>query len=104
MSKTCGRTIGSRIRICRCDDASGRCSVSNRPDQRNGSWLFTPSSRIHSTFNAIWFPATRSASNQHLHLAPNLPLSPAKQSGMGIELTVDGLKDFAQMIVVDNLK
>jgi transposase-like protein len=32
------------------DDASGRCSVSNRPDQRNGSWLFTPSSRIHSTF------------------------------------------------------
>jgi acyl-CoA reductase-like NAD-dependent aldehyde dehydrogenase len=42
--------------------------------------------------------------NQHLHLAPNLPLSPAKQSGMGIELTIDGLKDFAQMVVVDILK
>jgi acyl-CoA reductase-like NAD-dependent aldehyde dehydrogenase len=42
--------------------------------------------------------------NQHLHLAPNLPLSPAKQSGMGIELSIDGLKDFAQMVVIDILK
>jgi acyl-CoA reductase-like NAD-dependent aldehyde dehydrogenase len=40
--------------------------------------------------------------NQHLHLAPNLPL--AKHSGMGTELTIDGLKDFAQMVVVDILK
>ena len=55
MSKACGRTNGPRIRICRCGDASGRCSVLNRPDQRNGSWLFTPSSRIHSTFSAILF-------------------------------------------------
>src|SRR5882757_9986732 len=28
-SKACGRTTGPRIRICRCDDASGRCSVLN---------------------------------------------------------------------------
>ncbi|CAG9243804.1 aldehyde dehydrogenase family protein [Paraburkholderia caribensis] len=39
--------------------------------------------------------------NQHLRLGPHIPLSPAKQSGMGIELTQDGLKDFAQMIVLD---
>ncbi|MFY1664058.1 aldehyde dehydrogenase family protein [Pseudomonas sp. Pseu.R1] len=39
--------------------------------------------------------------NQHLRLAPHIPLSPAKQSGVGIELTQDGLKDFAQMIVLD---
>jgi acyl-CoA reductase-like NAD-dependent aldehyde dehydrogenase len=39
--------------------------------------------------------------NQHLRLGPNIPLSPAKQSGIGIELTRDGLKDFAQMTVLD---
>jgi len=39
--------------------------------------------------------------NQHLRLAPHIPLSPAKQSGVGIELTQDGLKDFAQMVVLD---
>ena len=37
------------------------------PGQHNGSWLFTPSSRIHSTFNAILFPATRSASSEGRH-------------------------------------
>ena len=58
------RTIGPRIRISRCDDASGRCSVSNRPDQRNGSCPFKPPSTTHSTFNAILFPATRSASSE----------------------------------------
>ena len=42
--------------------------------------------------------------NQHLHLAPNIPHSPAKQSGIGTEGTIDGLKDFAQMIVVDIAK
>lgn len=42
--------------------------------------------------------------NQHLRLAPHIPLSPAKQSGIGTELTLDGLKDFAQMIVIDVLK
>jgi acyl-CoA reductase-like NAD-dependent aldehyde dehydrogenase len=42
--------------------------------------------------------------NQHLRLAPNIPLSPAKHSGMGIELTLDGVKDFAQMIVLDIAK
>lgn len=42
--------------------------------------------------------------NQHLRLAPHIPLSPAKQSGIGTELTIDGLKDFAQMIVLDTAK
>jgi len=42
--------------------------------------------------------------NQHLRLAPHIPLSPAKQSGIGTELTIDGLKDFAQKIVLDILK
>ena len=42
--------------------------------------------------------------NQHLRLAPHIPLSPAKQSGIGTELTLDGLKDFAQMVVLDIAK
>ncbi|GLK72755.1 aldehyde dehydrogenase family protein [Ancylobacter dichloromethanicus] len=42
--------------------------------------------------------------NQHLRLAPHIPLSPAKQSGIGTELTIDGLKDFAQMVVLDIAK
>jgi hypothetical protein len=46
---------------CRRDAASRRCSASNRPDERNGSCPFTPPSTIRSTFNAIFFPATRSA-------------------------------------------
>jgi transposase len=55
MSRACARTIGPRIRICRCDDASGRCSVLNRLDQRNGSCLFKPPSSIRLVFHAIVF-------------------------------------------------
>ena len=47
-----------------CDDASGRCSVLNRPGQRNASCLFKPPSTIFLVFNAILFPATRSASSE----------------------------------------
>jgi hypothetical protein len=61
-SKDCGGTIGPRIRINRLDDASGRCSVSNRPDQPSASCPFTPSSKTRSTSNAISHPAARSAS------------------------------------------
>ena len=57
------RTIGLRIRINRLDGASGRCSVSNRPDQPNASCLFTPPSKTRSTSNAISHPAARSASS-----------------------------------------
>ena len=46
------------------DDASGRCSVSNRPDQPNDSCLFTPPSKTRSTSNAISHPAARSASSE----------------------------------------
>jgi acyl-CoA reductase-like NAD-dependent aldehyde dehydrogenase len=42
--------------------------------------------------------------NQHLRLGPHLPLSPAKHSGIGTELTLDGVKDFAQMVVLDIAK
>ena len=64
MSKACARTTGPKIRICQCDDASGRCNVSNRRDRRNGSYPFTPSSITRSTFSAILFPATRSAPSE----------------------------------------
>jgi transposase-like protein len=63
-SKDCGGTIGPRIRINRLDDASARCSVSNRPDQPNDSCLFTPPSKTRSTSNAISHPAARSASSE----------------------------------------
>ena len=58
------RTIGLRIRTNRLDVASGRCSVSNRPDQPNASCLFTPPSKTRSTSNAIPHPAARSASSE----------------------------------------
>jgi H+-transporting ATPase len=56
------RTIGPRIRINRLDDASRRCSVSNRPDQPNASCLFTPPFTTRSTSNVISHPAARFAS------------------------------------------
>jgi hypothetical protein len=63
-SGACARTIGPRTRINRLDDASGRCSVSKRPDQPNASCLFTPPSKTSSTSNAISHPAARSASSE----------------------------------------
>ena len=39
------KTIGRRIHILRCVDASERCNGSNRPDRRNGSCPFTCSSQ-----------------------------------------------------------
>lgn len=61
MSRARGETIGPRIRTCQFVDASGRCSDSNRADQRNGFCPFMPQSRTHPTSNAISFPAIRSA-------------------------------------------
>ena len=63
-SKGCGGTIGPRIRINRLDDASGRCSVSSRPDQPSASCPFTPLSKTRSTSSAISPPAARSASSE----------------------------------------
>jgi transposase-like protein len=48
----------------RHDDASARCSVSNRPDQPNASCLFTPPSKTRSTSNAISHPAAPSACSE----------------------------------------
>jgi transposase-like protein len=59
-SKSYGRTIGTRIRINRHDGVSARSSVSNRPDQPNGSFPFTPPSTTHSTSSVISLPAARS--------------------------------------------
>jgi hypothetical protein len=63
-SGACARTIGPRVRMNRLDDASGKCSVSNRPDRPNDSCLFTPPSKTRSTSNAISPPAARSASSE----------------------------------------
>ena len=51
-------------RISRFDDASARCSASNRPDQHNASSLFTPPSTTPSTSSAISPPAARSAPSE----------------------------------------
>jgi hypothetical protein len=61
MRRAWGETIGPRIRTCRFVAASGRCSGSNRLDQRNGSCPSTPQSRTRAMSNAISFPAIRSA-------------------------------------------
>jgi hypothetical protein len=49
MSKTCGRTIGSRIRICRCDDASGRCKRFKSPG--SAQRFLAVYSVVQNTFN-----------------------------------------------------
>jgi acyl-CoA reductase-like NAD-dependent aldehyde dehydrogenase len=82
------------------DDALARANAS--PYGLGGSvWSSDPerAARVASRLEAgnIWI-------NQHLRLAPHIPLSPAKQSGIGTELTIDGLKDFAQMVVLDIAK
>ena len=46
------------------DDASARCSVSNRPDPPSASCPFTPPSKTPSTSSAISHPAARSASSE----------------------------------------
>lgn len=38
--------------------------------------------------------------NHHLHFAPHVPFPGAKQSGLGVEFSRDGLAEFAQMSVV----
>jgi hypothetical protein len=57
--------------------------------------------KTSSGASVFGFLQLNSLSFENNRLAPNIPLSPAKQSGIGIELTIDGLKDFAQMIVLD---
>jgi len=61
----------ARIRISRRDDASARCSASNRPDQPSVSCPFTPPFSTPSTSSAISPPAARSASSE------------TKRSGLG---------------------
>ena len=59
--RACARTIGPRIRINRLDDASERCSGSNRPDQPSASCPFTPPFTTRSTSSVISHPAARFA-------------------------------------------
>ena len=80
-NKGCGGTIGLRIRINRLDDASGRCSVSNRPDQPNDSCLFTPLSKTRSMSSAISHPAARSASFERTPSGRGEPL-PRHEPGL----------------------
>jgi len=40
--------------------------------------------------------------NQHLNLHPNVPLSGHKNSGIGIEFSEDGLKEFCNVQVIAN--
>jgi acyl-CoA reductase-like NAD-dependent aldehyde dehydrogenase len=40
--------------------------------------------------------------NQHLNLHPNIPLSGHKNSGIGIEFSEDGLKEFCNVQVIAN--
>ncbi len=57
MSGACARTIGPRIRINPHDDASARCSASNRPDQPSASCPFTPRSSSHLPSYALRPPS-----------------------------------------------
>ena len=54
----------ARIRINRHDDASVRCSGSNRPAQLSASCPFTPPFTTRSTSSVISHPAARFASSE----------------------------------------
>src|SRR6185437_1662757 len=56
-------TVLRWVCICRCDDASARCSASNRQDPPNASCPFTPPSKTLSTSRAISRPAAHFASS-----------------------------------------
>src|SRR3984957_20024892 len=84
-SGACARTIGPRIRINRLDDASGTCSVSNRPDQPNDSYLLTPPSKTRSTSNAISHPAARSAFSETKRSGRGAP-PPRPESELSLQI------------------
>ena len=42
--------------------------------------------------------------NKHLDLGPNIPFGGAKQSGIGVEFSEEGLAEFTQMQVVNVAK
>jgi acyl-CoA reductase-like NAD-dependent aldehyde dehydrogenase len=39
--------------------------------------------------------------NKHLDASPNTPFAGAKQSGIGVELGLEGLKELTQMTVIN---
>jgi hypothetical protein len=81
MNRACARTIGPRILTSRYDDASARCSASNRPDQHNGSYPFTPSSKTLSMSSAISHPVALSAPSERKPSGRGEPL-PRLESGL----------------------
>ena len=42
--------------------------------------------------------------NKHLEASPDTPFAGAKQSGIGVELGLEGLKEFTQMTVINVVK
>jgi transposase-like protein len=81
------RTIGLRIRISRHDDASARCSVSNRQDQPKSSCQFMPRSTTLSTSSAISHPAARSVPSERM-LSGRGGLLPRPEPELGLPILV----------------
>jgi len=42
--------------------------------------------------------------NKHLDLRPDVPFGGAKQSGMGIEMSQEGLEEFTQATIINMAK
>ena len=42
--------------------------------------------------------------NKHLDFGPNVPFGGAKQSGIGVEFSLEGLQEFTQVRVVNQAK
>jgi transposase-like protein len=79
------RRNAPRIRICRFVDASARCSVSNRRDQRSAFCLSTEPSTTTSTFSATSYPEARSASFERRRSGRGKP-PPRPESELGLQI------------------
>ena len=42
--------------------------------------------------------------NKHLDFGPNVPFGGAKQSGIGVEFSIEGLREFTQVRVINQAK
>ncbi len=87
------------LRYSDIDEASGRAndkqfglggSVWSADVDRR--WLWPPGS-----MPALWV-------NKHLDLGPDIPYAGAKQSGIGVEMSLEGLEEFTQATVINVAK